>query len=434
MIAQDLARPFDLSRGPVVRPSLIRLGPDDHVLGMVGHHIALDGWSKGIIYRELSALYTAFAQGRPSPLEPPSLQYADFAVWQRRWLEEGAFETQLSYWREQLAGAPPLLMLPTDRPRPALQTYNGERHSLWLPRAQLDALSAVSRAHSGTLFMTLLAAVDVLLHRYTRQDDILLGTPIASRNRAEVEDLIGYFTNTLVLRTDLSGDPSFGEFVGRTRQVAIEAFANQDAPLERLIQELQLERNPSHTPLFQTLLVLQNIRGNRAVSSLPPDTLSLPGLDVSLALAAFPRTAKFDLSFGIGEHVDGLHVSFEYNTDLFDEQTIVRMSGHFATLLEGIVADPARPISKLPLLTPDERRKLSGMGSLDPVRHQAHPDPAPRSLRRAGGPCTRCRAAVAGNRVFTFRELDRQANRLAHCLREAGVVPGDRVACASSHR
>jgi aspartate racemase len=318
-------------------------------------------------------------------------------------------------------------MLPTDRPRPALQTYNGERHSLWLPRAQLDALSAVSRAHSGTLFMTLLAAVDVLLHRYTRQDDILLGTPIASRNRAEVEDLIGYFTNTLVLRTDLSGDPSFGELVGRTRQVAIEAFANQDAPLERLIQELQLERNPSHTPLFQTLLVLQNIRGNRAVSSLPPDTLSLPGLDVSLALAAFPRTAKFDLSFGIGEHVDGLHVSFEYNTDLFDEQTIVRMSAHFATLLEGIVADPARPISKLPLLTPDERRKLSGMGSSSQSGIKRAPTLLHGVFEEQAAHAPDAEAAVAGNRVFTYRELDRQANRLAHRLSEAGVVPGDRI-------
>ncbi len=425
LMAEDLARPFDLSRGSVVRPSLIRVGPADHVFGMVGHHIALDGWSKGVIYRELSDLYTAFAQGRPSPLEPLPLQYADFAVWQRRWLEEGVFETQLSYWREQLAGAPPLLMLPTDRPRPAVQTYNGDRHSIWLPRAQLDALSSLSRSHSATLFMTLLAAVDVLLHRYTRQDDILLGTPIAGRNRAELEDLIGYFTNTLVLRTDCSGDPSFGELVGRTRQVAIEAFANQDAPLERLIQDLQVERSPSHTPLFQTLLVLQNIRGNRADSSLPPDTLTLPGLDVSVALAALPPIAKFDLAFGIGEHADGLQVSFEYNTDIFEEQAIVRMSGHFATLLEGIVADPRRPISKLPLLTPDERRKLSGMGRparterAVPLLHQIFEEQAARAPD--------AEAAVAGNRVFNYRDLDHQANRLAHRLRRAGVVPGDRI-------
>jgi amino acid adenylation domain-containing protein len=425
LVAAELTRPFDLTHDHIVRPTLFRLGPEEHVVGMVGHHIALDGWSKGLIYRELSALYAAFAAGEPSPLPPLPLRYADFAEWQRRWLAEGAFEAQLSYWRTKLADAAPLLELPTDRPRPATRTDRGDRMSLWLSVELLEQLRALSRSQSSTLFMTLLAAVNVLLHRYAAQEDVLVGTPIAGRNRTEVEGLVGYFTNTLVLRTDCSGDPTFRELLSRAREVAIEAFANQDAPLERLIQELQPERSPAHSPLFQVMFALQNMRGNRADSSLPPDTLVLPGLDVSVVIPALPGTSKFDLAFGAGEHPQGLHVSIEYNTDLFDRATIERMSAHLGTLLEGIVSDPDQRISELPLLTDAERAKLvTEWNATSAERSQAllHGIFETQAARTPDAA-----AAVVEGEVLSYRELDARANRLAHRLRDLGVRSGDRV-------
>ena len=302
----------------------------------------------GVLYHELSVLYQAFANAETSPLADLPIQYADFAAWQREWLQGEVLESQLSYWKKQLDGAPVVLNLPTDRPRPTMQSFRGARQSVELSTELTQGLKTLSRKEGVTLYMTLLAAFQTLLHRYTGQDDIVVGSPIANRNRIEIEGLIGFFVNTLVLRTDHSGNPTFRELLRRVREMALEAYAHQDLPFEKLVEELRPDRDLSRSPLFQVMFVFQNA---------PARELSFKGLNVSPVRVA-GETAKFDLTLSVNEVPAGLRASLQYSTDLFDEATITRLLGHFEILLEGIVANPEQRISELPLLTEAEKHQL----------------------------------------------------------------------------
>jgi len=336
---------FDLARGPLARAAALRLGKEEYVLLLNMHHIVSDGWSTGVFIQEMATLYQAFSAGQPSPLPELLIQYADFAIWQREWLQGEVLDAQLAYWKEQLRDAPAVLDLPTDRPRPPIQTYKGATESFTLSESLTAALQALSREEGSTLFMTLLAAFDTLLYRYTGQKDIVVGSPIANRNRSEIEGLIGFFVNTLVLRTGLSGNPTFRELLGQVREMTLGAYAHQDVPFEMLVDELQPERDLSRTPLFQVMFVLQNA---------PMPLQGQSGLTFS-PLEVDSRTAKFDLTLFMVETAQGLSGAWEYNTDLFDGDTMRRLVGHFQVLLEGIVADPNRRLSELPLLTDAER-------------------------------------------------------------------------------
>jgi len=354
LATEEARRPFDLAQGPLLRTTLLRLGEEEHVLLLTMHHIVSDGWSMGILFRELSTLYEAFSAGKPSPLPELPIQYADFAVWQLQWLQGEVLEAQLAYWRKQLAGAPSMLELPTDRPRPTVQTYRGDRQSVVLSKTLSEALKALSQGEGVTLFMTLLAAFKALLYRYIGQDDIVVGTPIANRNRVETEGLIGFFVNTLVLRTNLSGNPSFRELLGRVRGVTLEAYAHQDLPFEKLVEELQPERDLSRTPLFQVFFNMLNIEGLG---------LKLRGLTVERLPPSEPDS-KFDLTLYAREQNEGIYLRLVYNADLFDATTITRMLGHFQTLLQSIAAHPEQRLSRLPLLTESEQHQQFIRGNL----------------------------------------------------------------------
>ncbi len=353
---------------------------------------------------------------KPSPLPELPIQYADFAVWQRNWLQGKVLDSQLSYWKKQLAKAPPLLELPTDRPRPAVQTFHGARQYLHLPKSLSGALNALSRREGVTLFMTLLAAFKTLLYRYTGQDDIVVGSPIANRNRREIEGLIGFFVNTLVLRTDLSGNPTFRELLGRVHGVALGAYAHQDLPFEKLVEELKPDRDLSRNPLFQVMFQVRHF------SKKP---VKLPGLEID-DFKFDSRIAKFDLTLYVLEKSEGLLCLFRYNTDLFDAATIIRMLGHFHVLLEGIVANPKQPISTLPLLTEVERHQLLVEWNKDEVEDSAKDLQNSFLHQLFEAQVERTPDAIAivfEDKQLTYRELNRRANQLAHHLKGLGVRP-----------
>ncbi|HKS73594.1 MAG TPA: amino acid adenylation domain-containing protein [Terriglobales bacterium] len=408
-VAEEIRRPFRLSTGPLVRAALLKLADTEHVLVLNTHHVISDRWSLGVLSQELTALYEAFAEGRPSPLPELAVQYADYAVWQRKFLSGDVLESQLRYWKNHLAGAPASIDLPTDRQRPPVQTFHGALSSITLPLGLVDQLKALRRKDGLTLFMTMMAAFNVLLSRYSGQTDLVVGSPIAGRHRGEVEKLIGFFVNTLVLRTDLSGNPTFEELLGRVRENAMAAYAHQDLPFEKLVEELKPERDLSRNPLFQVMLILQNVPASRQ---------SMGELTVSSFLAT-GTTSKFDLTLMLSEQTDGLRATFEYNTDLFDETSIVRMLGHFRTLLEGIVADPRQRIAELPLLSAEERRQiLVGWNTTD----AGHPQCCLPALFSAQAQKTPQRIAVEfGSEQITYEELETRSNQLAHYLRAQGV-------------
>jgi amino acid adenylation domain-containing protein/non-ribosomal peptide synthase protein (TIGR01720 family) len=402
--------PFDLSRGPLVRGTLVRLDREENALLLGMHHIASDGWSMGVLTGELAALYAAFREGRPSPLPDPPLQYADFAAWQREWLSGEVLGAELAYWRRRLGGLE-TLELPTDRPRPAVQSFAGAIQSVALRAGLLEGLRKLGQRHEATLFMTFLAALQALLHRYSGQVDVAVGAPIAGRGRAEIESLIGFFANTLVLRTDLTGDPSFRVLLRRIQDVALGAYAHSELPFEKLVEELHPERDLSRNPLFQVALVLQNA---------PEAPLELPGLRVELG-GVDNRVAKFDLTLYVSETGPG-HLSFEYNTDLFEDATVARALGHLENLLAAGVAEPERRISALPLLSEREQRRLllewnataseypSGRTVLDLFAGRAAATPEALAVEGGGG-------------SLSYGELDRRSNRLARRLRGLGVGP-----------
>jgi amino acid adenylation domain-containing protein len=408
----EVRRPFDINSVPLLRVMLIRLGEDEHILLVTMHHIISDGWSMSIFIREMAALYEAFSEGRPSPLADLPLQYADFAIWQRGRLAVEALQDQLDYWKQQLDGLTHVLNLPTDHPRPAVQKYRGAHLASLLPKRLRDELMALSRREEATLFMTLLAAFNVLLYRYTEQEEFAVGSPIANRTRPEIQGLIGFFVNTLVLRADLSGDPAFRDLLGRVRETALGAYAHQDLPFEELLEALQPTRDMSRQPLFQVVFVLQNT---------PLAPLELAGLNVR-PLDIDNGTAKFDLTLAVEETEESLKTSLEYNTDLFDEPTIARILDHFQVLIEGILAAPDRRISELPLLTETERHQL--LHEKDQRRTEFHRKPCLQQLFEEQAARTPDAAAlVFEDERLSYAELNAKANQLAHHLLRLGVGP-----------
>ena len=416
LMSEIIRRPFDLEKDWPLRTALIQLGTDEHVLLLVAHHIASDGWSNDILFRELSALYEAFCQGKRSPLEKLPVQYADYAVWQKEWLQGEILQQQLSYWKKQLEDISPL-ELPTDRPRPAVQGHLGRTKTFTFPQASAESLKALSRREGVTLFMTLLAAFQTLLHRYTAQDDIAVGCPIAGRNRMEFEGLIGFFVNTLVLRNDFSGNPMFRQFLARVKENALDAYAHQDIPFEKLVAELQPARDLSRNPFFQVLFQLRNY---------PARTVSAAGLNIE-DYEFYSDIAKFDLSVALRDTGIGLSGTIEYRTDLFDSATIERMLGHFRILLEGIVRNPEQRISELPLLAELERDKL--LVEWNDTETDYLKDKCIHELFEAQVEKTPDAIAVVfEDQQLTYRELNTRANQLAHHLRKRGVRPETLVA------
>ena len=410
LAAEEAQRPFSLSEGPLLRASLVRLGAEEHIALFTLHHIISDAWSTTIFVREVGTLYEAFLHGRPSPLAELPIQYADFAVWQHEWLREERLAAEVEYWRNQLAGAPPTLELPTDRPRPATQTHRGAMVSWTLPASLTNSLREFSKREGFTLFMTLLAAFEVLLHRYTGQNDIVIGTPTAGRNRSEVENLIGFFINTLVLRTKLTGKSSFRELLRQVREVALDAYAHQDLPFEKLVEELNPERSLSHAPIFQVSFNLQNVQR---------ETLELPGLTLAL-VGSDNKTTKTDLSLNLIEAENTITGNLPYNTDLFDEATIQRMRTHYQQLLESIVENPDAQISQLTLLTDQEKQQQLITWNNTAVEYDRYFTLS--ELFEAQAAATpNAVALIYQEEKITYDELNQRANQVANYLRESGV-------------
>ncbi len=408
-ITEEARQPFDLATGPLLRAGLLRLGETDFIFTLTLHHVVADGWSMGIFARELTELYSAFAYGRPSPLEELPIQYPDFAVWQRGWLRGDVLRAQVDYWKRQLADLP-VLQLPTDRPRSDVQRYRGATLPMRLPASLVAPLRRLSGAEDATLFMTLMATFLVLLHRHSGQDDVVVGTPIAGRNRRELEGLIGFFVNSLVFRVGFEGEPTFRECLQRVRRVALEAFAHQDLPFETLVDELRPERHLSRNPLFQVTFQLFN--APTAVS--PSGAAQVRPVDIQR------QTSIFDIAFSLFDGGDDLVGTWEYDTDLFDATTIERMAGQYRLLLEGVAADPDRGVDEYPLIGPAERRRILVEWN---QTHRPHPpDATLHRLVEAQVERTPDLPAVEwGDEFLSFAELNARANRLARHLKGLGV-------------
>ena len=407
---EEIQQPFDLAKDPLIRVTLLQLAADDYVLLLTMHHIICDGWSMGVFYHELEVLYKALILGKPSSLPPLAIQYADFACWQGQPATSEVLAPQLSYWKQQLAGVPPLLELPTDYPRPTVQTSRGGKEFFGLGVELTEQLKRLSQNSGVTLFMTLLAAFSTLLYRYSGQEDIVVGTPIANRNRTEIEGLIGFFVNTLVLRSRFEDNPSFVELLNRVRQTSLDAYAHQDLPFEQLVEALQPERSLSHGPIFQVMFALQNA---------PMEPLELPGVSSNWLQMEIAKP-KFDLFLSTEETEAGLTGYWEYNRDLFEPGTIRRAIGHFKTLLEAIVTNPEVRVGELPLLTTSERHQLLVEWNetfaeypQDKCIHQLFEEQVERTPDAV--------AVVFEEEKLTYRELNAKANQLAHTLQSLGV-------------
>jgi amino acid adenylation domain-containing protein len=410
LIDAETQRPFDLAHGPLFRTTLLRLGPQEHIVLVMVHHIVFDAWSLGVLVQEAAELYQAAVAGDPPAPPPLPIQYADFAHWERAWLRPQVIQGELEYWKNKLAGAPPVLELATDYPRPAVHSYHGTTQVFEVPAAIYHGLKRVSREHGATLFMTVLAAFNTLLYRYSGQDDISVGTPSANRNHVDIERVIGFFINTLVLRTDLGGEPSFSELLRRVKEVVLEAQDHQHLPFNQLVEHLQPRRSPQYTPLFQVMFAfLQNI----------PTEARLP--DLHARFGKVKTGVAFDLTLNMEDTERGLLGEIEYNTDLFAGETISRMIEHLHILLAAIVADPGQSIAALPLLAESERRRLL-------VEWNATSQPVPAATVHAlfEAQVARTPEATAlelGERSWSYAELNRRANRLAHELRRRGIGP-----------
>lgn len=409
---QEAQRPFDLSQDLPIRTTLLQLGEYTHILLLTIHHIVSDGWSLEVLQRELAILYSAYCQNAPSPLTDLPIQYADFAHWQREWLKGEAVHHQLIYWRQQLRGMPPLLELPSDRPRPPIQSYQGQTEFFTISPELTHRIKFLSQQARATLFMTLLAAFAMLLSRYSNQSQLVIGSPIANRHHPDIEPLIGFFINLLALPIDLSGNPTCWEFLQRIRQISLDAYANQDLPFNELVEAIQPPRHLSHSPLFQVLFILQNS---------PGEPLQLPGLNIT-PLKVESGTVKYDLTLMMTETESGLTAELEYSSLLFDRPTIQRLVGHFVVLLEGIVTNPQQPISHLPLLTVAEQRQLLvewNSTQVDYPRdkgiHQLFEDQVLRTPDAI--------AVVFAEQQLTYQELNCRANQLAHYLQSLGIKP-----------
>ncbi|MCX4243039.1 non-ribosomal peptide synthase/polyketide synthase [Paraliomyxa miuraensis] len=409
--AEEARRPFDLARGPLLRTVLAQLADDEHALMITMHHIVSDGWSQSVMLRDLAVLYEAIAKHEPSPLPELPVQYADFAVWQRDWLAQGELEEQLAYWKGELADLP-RLELPTDRLRPAARSHHGRSLEVHLELGLTEALVSLSRRHDSTLFMTLLAAWQVLLGRYSGQTDVAVGTPIANRSHRELEGLIGLFVNTLVLRADLSGTPSFVELLRQVRARALRAYAHQDVPFERVVDELRVERDLGRNALFDVMFSLQDASTSG---------VRIGGLETELSTTEI-NLARFDLTLVVSPTPDGLRGVVEYSTELFDASSMERLWNNFRTLLQGIVSNPERCVWDLPLLSSEERRRVltewNDTAAKVPEGECVHELFAERARRTP-----EATAVVLGDAAVTYRELDLRSNQLAHRLRSLGVGP-----------
>ena len=409
LLREDAQQPFDLARGPVFRTKLLRMASHDHVLFFNMHHIVCDAWSIGVLVREVSAIYNSFSNGQPSPLPEIEIQYADFSAWQREVLSGPVVKRQLEYWKQKLAGVEPL-MLPTDRPRSVIQRPDGATTRFMLPIELTESLKIVSRKEGATLYMILLAAFQSLLGRYSGQSEIAVGSPIAGRLRTETEGLIGVFINTLVLLTDLSGQPDSMELLRRVKETTLEAYANQDVPFEQLVEVLMPQRDLTRSPLFQVLFVLQNV---------PWRALEL-GAAKMLPFEIDSGAAQFEMSLMLVETSSGMEGSVSYNTDLFDAATISRMIDHYLMLLSGIVENPKQPVAWLPLLTAEEKElvvekwnRTESQYPLDKCLHEMFEEQVARTPMAV--------AVVDDSRRVTYDELNRRANQIAHYLRKLGV-------------
>lgn len=415
LIKKEEAKPFDLSQGPVMRMSLLRLGAEEHVILYTLHHIASDGWSLGVLNREVGLLYKAFCQGQPSPLPELAIQYADFAVWQRGWLQGEVLETQIKYWREQLAGIGPL-QLPTDRLRSVVQDFSGAMKSINIRPDLASGLKELSRREGVTLFMTVLAGLQVLLSRYSGQESVVIGSVIANRNWKEIEGLIGFFVNTLALRTDLSGDPTVKELLGRVREVTLGAYGHQDLPFERLVEEFQPERDMSRNPLVQVVLELLNA---------PNDGMDLEGVTLQPA-GGGEITSRFDMEVHIREHSQGLIGWIEYNRNLFEPSTMERMVGHLERVLEGLVNNIEGRISELPMLGGAELEQLLVEWN-DTQAEYSRVKCIHEMFEAQVELCPSAMAVLFGEQQVSYQELNARANQLAHYLKSLGVISEDRV-------
>jgi amino acid adenylation domain-containing protein/non-ribosomal peptide synthase protein (TIGR01720 family) len=415
----EARRPFNLAEWPLLRTSLLRMGDEDYILLVTMHHIVCDFWSMNVFQRELSTHYEAFCRGLPSPLPELPVQYADFSEWAWQWSQGPSGKSCLDYWKKQLADLQ-ALQLPTDWPRPQTSSFEGAEYNFWIAESLYNALQRLSQQEKVTLFMTMLAAFQTLLHRYTDQTDIAVGTPVANRNRAEVENLLGFFVNSIVLRTDLSGNPTFRELLARVRKVALDAYAHQDLPFERLVYELKPERAADHNPLFQVHFQLLNDEGSADMTG--------PLVGDSMEVEA--STAKFDLALDLWECPDGLWAHLEYSTDLFREETIARIAGHFCTLLDGIVTDPDKSLAGLPLLSDDEQRQV-----LIDWNHTETDYPKEMCLHQLFEEQVErtpdATALVFRKEALTYRALNNRSNQLANYLQSLGIGPEVLVAiCA----
>ncbi|MEH2438424.1 MAG: amino acid adenylation domain-containing protein [Nostoc sp.] len=417
LAAIESKKPFNLAKGPLVRATLLRLGKEEHIFLLTMHHIITDGWSVGVFLQELATLYAAFSTNQPSPLPELPIQYADFAVWQRDRLQGELLETQFNYWKQLLSGELPLLQLPTDRPHPAVATFTGAKQYFTFSKTLTDALNQISQREDVTLFMTLVAGFNTLLYCYTNQKDILVGSPIANRNRTELEGMLGLFVNTLVLRNNLSGNPSFREFLHRVREVTLNAYAHQDLPFEKLVEELQPERDLSRNPLYEVMFVLQNT---------PMSVQEVSGLTLR-TLQFDSGTAQLDIFVSMSESQQGLTGFLEYNTDIFDSVTITRFISNFQTLLESIVANPEQRISELSPLTAKERSQLLFEWN------QTHTDyPQNASLHQLFEQQVKLTpdelALISQSEQLTYRQLNHRVNQLAHYLQKQGITQESLVA------
>jgi non-ribosomal peptide synthetase component F/thioesterase domain-containing protein/acyl carrier protein len=423
LATEEAHRPFDLENGPILRVLLLRLNPQSHLFVWNMHCMICDGASSDVFYQDLVAFYKAFSAGQPDPLDPLPIQYADFAHWQRQWLQGEVLETQLKYWKQKLSGHLPLIQLPFDRPHDVtIQTHRGDRGARMLPQSLNTALTTLSQQSGGTLFMTLLAAFQVLLHRYSRQDDMLISFASAGRGQMETERLLGFFSNTLLLRTDFTGNLTFRQLLQRVRESSLEAYAHQDLPFEKLIEEIRPESNQSLLPLFQVKFALNPPWSKgRGMAS-----MELPDLTItSLFGYIYHGETKYDLILVMREQDEGLGMVFDYNADLFDPNTIARMLGHFQTLLEGIVANPDQLIAELPLLTAAEQTQFQGWNDtqINPPESISIPQTFAAQVERTPDAI----AVEFKDEHLTYRELDERANQLAHYLQTLGVQLGDRV-------
>ena len=414
LVTEQLRRPFDLTTTPGIRGTVVRLDEDDHIFILMMHHIVCDGWSMGIVYRELGAIYRALSRQEPHHLPAPPLQYGDYAAWQQQKVARNEFAKEAAFWKEYLNGAPDTLDLPTKQARPGTFTYQGEKRIFSLGRDATERIRSFSRSEGVSLFMTLTAAFDTLLYRYTGQDDVVLGVPFANRDRDELASLFGFLIDFHALRTDLSGNPSFRELLGRVRKGLLDIEENRAIPFDKVVEILQPRRDLSRALLFQALVVWKD----RQVQM---QFMELDGLTVSY-LNAHAGAAKYDLSLYLTDAGDEIWLEVEYCTDLFDEGTIRRMAGHYQRLLEGIVADPGQPISQLPLLTEDERHQM-----LVEWNDTARAYPADRCVHQLFEEQVRrtpeAVAVVFENQQLTYSELNARSNQLAHYLRDLGVGP-----------